>query len=424
MESHDSSCEKVAPTPLVLDFGTLHDQLGPPKRRGRLLIEHDKITGVLPPGTPIDHSATVIEANCVVPGLINAHAHLEQDARADVVAAFSTTTPTQRAVIAAQQARRALEAGVTTLRDLGASHNIAIELREAIAAGVIPGPNIVAAGLVICMTGGHGAFAGRQVDGPWQVRQAVREQRAAGADCIKFIATGGVLTPGTVPAREQLTEQELAAGVEEAHRFGMHTAAHAIGTAGIASATRAGVDSIEHGHLIDADGISLMLDHRTCLIPTLSALRAIIDAPAEAGMPVAVRDKATAIAQRSAENLRRAREAGVRFVAGSDAGTPFNHHNQFGRELELMQTVLGMSPAEALRAATADAAALLGLDRGTLGPGDVADLVVLDHDIDHTAAFDNPAFVIKAGTIVHARAKGAAATKSGRLEHCRMGRAR
>jgi imidazolonepropionase-like amidohydrolase len=386
---------------LVIDFGILHDQVGPPKRNGRLVISGSTVAAVLPRDAPVAGTPAVIQARCVIPGLVNAHAHQEQDGQPDAVGNFARTTPVRRAMIAAQQARSTLEAGVTSVRDLGSSHGIAIELRDAINAGTLPGPNIVAAGRVICMTGGHGAFAGREADGPWDVRRAVREQHAVGADCIKLIATGGVLTPGAIPAREQLTYEELRAGVEEAHRHGMRCAAHAIAAAGIVNAVRAGVDSVEHGHLIDAEGIKLMIDRGTFLVPTLAAVRGIVDAPADAGIPASVLSKANALADQAERNLRRARDAGVRVAAGSDAGTPFNFHDRYSGELGLMQTMLDMTPTEALRAATVDAAALLGLDRGTLGPGDVADLVVLGHDIDQSHAFDAPALVVKAGTVVY-----------------------
>jgi imidazolonepropionase-like amidohydrolase len=403
MTTERESADRGPAGHLVIDFGILHDQAGPPKRNGRLVISGGTVAAVLAPDAPVAGTPAVIQARCVVPGLVNAHAHLEQDGQPDTTGYFAATTPVRRAVNAAQQARNTLEAGVTSVRDLGCSHGIAIEVRDAINAGRIPGPNVVAAGRVICMTGGHGAFVGREADGPWDVRRAVREQHAAGADCIKLIATGGVLTPGAIPAREQLTYEELRAGVDEAHRHGMRCAAHAIGTAGIVNAVRAGVDSVEHGHLIDAEGVKLMLDHGTFLVPTLAAVRGIVDAPAGAGIPASVLSKANALAADAERNLRRARDAGVRVAAGSDAGTPFNFHDRYPRELGLMQTMLDMSPAEALRAATVDAAALLGLDRGTLGPGDVADLIVLDHDIDHPDAFDAPAVVVKAGTVVYRR---------------------
>ena len=389
--------------PLMIRFGTLHDQLGAPKRDGTLTISGGLVAGVGDALEPPD-GALVIDAPCVVPGLINAHGHLELAAGADAVGQLARTTPTQRAIGAAGQARRTVCSGVTTLRDLGASNRIAIEVRDLIGQGQLPGPTVVAAGRLICMTGGHGSFAGHEADGPDQVRSAVRQERRDGAEVIKFVATGGVLTPGAVPGTQELSEEELRAGVDEAHRHGMRTAAHAIGTAGIKAALRAGIDSIEHGHLIDEEGIELLVDREAYLVPTLAAIRCIIDAGAEAGLPDYVLRKATEIAGQAEANLRRAYQAGVRFAAGSDAGTPFNPHDGFAYELELMHSMLGMSPHEVLRAATVTSASLLGVRRGTLAAGEVADLIVLDQDIDDDLqALRAPRMVIKAGEIVYTR---------------------
>lgn len=389
---------------LMIRFGTLHDQLGPPKRDGTLVIADGRVAEVGGPGLDAPDGALVIDATCVVPGLINAHGHLEQDGGTDAVGRYARTTPVQRAINAAEQARRAVRAGVTTLRDLGASNRIAIDVRDMIRQGNLPGPTVIAAGHVICMTGGHGAFAGTEADGPDQVRAAVRKERRDGAEVIKFIATGGVLTPGAVPGTQELSEEELRAGVDEAHRHGMRAAAHAIGTEGIKAALRAGIDSIEHGHLIDEEGIELLVDREAYLVPTLAAIRCITDAGAEAGLPDYVLRKANEIAALAGANLRRAYQAGVRFAAGSDAGTPFNQHDGFAYELELMNSMLGMTPQEALRAATVTAAGLLGVSRGTLAPGEVADLIVLDQDIDDgLQALRDPRLVIKAGEIVHTR---------------------
>lgn len=393
----------------MIRYGTLHDQLGEPKRDGTMTIVDGRVTDVRAAGEsgrgPVPADAEVIDAACVVPGLMNAHAHLEQDAQADIVGAFARTTPTRRAIQATEHARQALEAGVTTMRDLGCGGRIAIEIRDAVANGAVPGPTIVAAGNVICMTGGHGSFVGREADGPDQIRLAVREQRRDGAQVIKFIATGGVLTPGAVPGSQELSEEELRAGVDEAHRHGLRAAAHAIGAAGIKAALRAGVDSIEHGHLIDEDGVGLLVDRGAFLVPTLAALRRITDAGPEAGLPNYVVRKAAEVVQHAEQNLRRAYAAGARIAAGSDAGTPFNGHGGFAYELELMHTMLGMSPREVVRAATVTAAELLGVARGTLGVGDVADLLVLDRDVDDDIrALADPVLVIKDGSVV-ARAR-------------------
>ncbi|MBC5799595.1 MAG: amidohydrolase family protein [Candidatus Eremiobacteraeota bacterium] len=386
---------------LAIRFGTLHDQRGESKRNGVLIVEGDRVARVGGPETEVPANASVVDAACVVPGLINAHAHLEASGEAQTANFFKLTTPTQRALLAARNAREALHAGVTSLRDLGSTESIAIDVRDAIAAGTIAGPNVVAAGRAICMTGGHGRFIGREADGELDVRKAVREQLGAGADCIKFIATGGVLTQGAVPGGPGLDEAELRAGIAEAHAHGMRCAAHAIGAAGIARALGAGVDSIEHGHLVDDRGIELFLERGATLVPTLAAIRCIVAGGTEAGMPDFVIRKAREIDEHAERNLRRALSAGVRFAGGSDAGTPFNAHGDYAYELELMQSVLGMSAREVLYATTVRSAAVLDIARGTLGPGDIADLVVLAHDIESDArAYRNPVLVVKNGVMV------------------------
>jgi len=389
---------------LAIKFGTLyHNTGGQPHRNGVLVVDGEHIAAI---GNDVPDGARVVEAACVVPGLINCHAHLEASGEPDTMRVMVLTTPIQRAYQAASNARKTLESGVTTVREPGGSESLSIDLRDAIAAGNGVGPTIVSAGRAICMTGGHGwQFGSREANGPWDVRTAVREQRKAGADCIKFIATGGVLTKGAVPAIDQLSEEELRAGVEEAHQHGMHCAAHAIGTNGIKNALRAGVDSIEHGHLIDDEGIGLALERGTCIVPTLAAIRCILDAGPELGLPDFVLRKAREISEHAEGNLRRARAAGVRFAGGSDAGTPFNFHDNYAFELELMQSMLGMSAAEALYAATAAAADLLRLDRGRLRPGAAGDLVLLERDIAaDPGVFRRPVAVFKAGREVPARA--------------------
>ena len=384
---------------LVVRFGMLHDRPGEePKRDGRLVIDGGQVVGV---DTPEPDGAVTVEAACVVPGLVNAHAHLECDASANTVEYFAETTPIRRAITAANNARLALESGVTSMRDLGASNRIALEIRDAIARGEVHGPNVVSAGNVICMTGGHGWFVGRAADGVDEIRRAVREQRRDGAEWIKFIATGGVLTPGAVPGIAELTEEELTAGVQEAHRLRLSTAAHAIGPAGIVAALRAGIDSIEHGHLIDDAGIELIVERGTYIVPTLSAIACIVESGPDAGLSAEITRKAREIAEHASANLSRAHAAGARFAGGSDAGTPFNGHDNYAREIELMHTMLGMTPRAALRAATVHAADLIGLPRGTLTPGDVADLICLDHDIDKDiTALRTPTVVVKAGRVV------------------------
>jgi imidazolonepropionase-like amidohydrolase len=393
-----------AQRPIAVRFGSLYPGLGEMLKNGVLLIEGGRIAAIADAGAAIPAGALVLEAPCVIPGLINAHVHLELSGEAETMTVFVLTTPVQRAFICADNARKALESGVTTLRDLGGSEKIAIQLSDAIAAGKAVGPTIVAAGHPITMTGGHGFAIGREADGEDDVRKAVREQRKDGATCIKFVATGGVLTKGAVPGTSQLLEAELRAGIEEAHRHGLKTAAHAIGADGIKNALRAGIDSIEHGHLIDEEGVGLLVTSGAAIVPTLAAIDGIIAAGGDAGQPALGLENARDIAMVAAENLKRARRAGAWFVAGSDAGTPFNRHAHFAHELDLMQRWLGMSAREVLAAATVDAARLLEVDRGTLALGAIADVVLLNSDIDSdTRAFHDPRAVIKHGALAYSR---------------------
>lgn len=391
-------------TGLAIRFGTLHDGLGEPKSGGTLIVADGRVAALGGPELPVPGGTRIVEAACVVPGLVNAHVHLEMGGEPRTAELFVLTTPTQRAFLCAEHATQTVRAGVTTVRDLGSSGALAIELRDAIAEGRLPGPAIVPAGKVICMTGGHGGFVGRETDGVADAVLAVREQRRAGASCIKLIATGGVLTRGAVPGLAQLREDEMRAAVDEAHRHGMRVAAHAIGAAGIANALRAGVDSIEHGHLIDDAGIALARERDVPIVPTLSAIRCIVDADEGAGMPAFVLDKARAIAADAEANLRRARAAGVRFAGGSDAGTPFNGHGEYVRELELMVEMLGMTPGEALATATREAARLLGVGTGTLGVGDAADLIVVAGDVTaDVRVLRTPQIVVRSGEILFER---------------------
>lgn len=382
---------------MIVRAGIFYDgTLDAPRANVDLVIENGVVREVRDANGPFDR-----EAACVVPGLVNAHAHLEMSGEADTVGSLSRLTSGQRLLHAVENAAKALRSGVTTLRDLGGSNNIAIDVRDAVNEGRIPGPRIAAAGHVLCMTGGHGWFVGRAVDSPMEARKAVREERLAGADCIKLIATGGVLTKGAVPGLAQLTEDEMREACTEAHRHGMRAAAHAIGTEGINNALRAGVDSIEHGMLLDDDSIALFKERDAYLVPTITAPCCILEHAESGGQPDFVVRKAREINEHMQTNLRRAFAAGVKFAGGSDAGTPFNFHDKYADEVLMMQRVVGMSPQQALHAATAVAAQLIGLHRGVLQPGEPADFLLLDADINRDpGALTRPVAVFKGGTEV------------------------
>jgi len=373
-----------------------------PQTNVTVIVEGNRVERIVTNDERVEAVRT-LEAAAVTPGLINAHVHLEFSGEPDI-GVLVLASPIAKTLISAANARRSIEAGVTTVRDLGGAGSNAIELRDAIRKGQHAGPTIVPAGRALCMTGGHGHFIGRETDGPWDARKAVREQRKAGAECIKLIATGGVLTEGAVPGQDQLTEEEMQAAVVEARTHGMRVAAHAIGTSGIKNALRAGVDSIEHGHLLDDEAIELFRERNAFLVPTIAAVSCIFEHAADGKQPDFVVRKASALYAAMRENIARAYRAGVSIAGGSDAGTPYNYHANYAYEVELMHTVLGMSPREALRAATQTAGRLLGVDAGVIETGRPADLLLLDGDLqDDTRALRAPQFVIKGGTIAMSR---------------------
>jgi len=381
---------------MIVRAGVLYDgTLEPPNRNVDVVVADGRIAEIRAAGGECD-----VEAPCVTPGLVNAHAHLEGSGEPDLMGMIQSTTPNQRMLRAVENACKSVKAGITTIRDVGSSNRIAQDIRDAIEEGRISGPRMRASGAVLCMTGGHGWPIGRAVDSPWDARKAVREQLWAGADCIKVIATGGVLTKGAVPGNAQLTYDELAAAIDEAHRHGLRVAAHAIGTEGIKNALRAGIDSIEHGSLLDDEAIALMRERRVFLVPTLSAPTCILANLERGEQPKYVVDKARGLNEAMLSNIRRAYEAGVRIAGGSDAGTPYNYHDAYAQEVELMWSLLGMTPQQALHAATNVAAELIGLHRGILAVGEPADLLILRRDAgDDVRALRDPQLVLKNGAI-------------------------
>lgn len=352
---------------------------------------------------PIDHTRIVeAKGRVLVPGLINAHVHLANDGSADLAAQVREDSVPTAALRAAANARDTLRSGVTSVRDCGASNGVVVDLGRAISSGLAEGPRVVAAGRVITMTGGHGHFMGREVDGVDAVTRAVRAELHDGASFIKAMATGGVLTRGVAPGRPALVQEELLAVTRTAHDAGRKVATHAIGRTGIRNALLAGVDSIEHGFYLDDELFQIAIDRGTFLVPTLLAIRGIVDDGPEGGSPTWIIDKAAAESERSTAMFRDAVAAGMRVAAGTDAGTPFNPHTDLARELELM-VGLGMPPLAVIRAATLDAAELLGIDDvvGSIEVGKHADLLLADGDplLDMTV-LRRPALVVKEGRLV------------------------
>jgi imidazolonepropionase-like amidohydrolase len=339
----------------------------------------------------------------LLPGLIDCHVHFSLSggpAWLDEIRDPYATVCFRSAL----HARQTLHAGFTTVRVLGGREGVDIALREAQKIGLVEAPRILAANCVVCMTGGHGSWMGREADGPDEVRKAVREQVKAGADCIKLMATGGVMTPGMAAGAPQLGYEELKAGVEEAHKASRRTASHAQGAEGIKAAVLAGIDSIEHGFQLTDEIIQLMVERSTFLSATLSAATGLCDAPPNT-IPDWARSKMQGARHMHEDSFLRAREAGVKLVLGTDAGTPFNFHGANAQEMMLM-VQNGLAPLEALRAGTRNSADLLGLldEIGTIEVGKAADLVLCEGDpTQDVALLTEPAnlrAVIQAGRVV------------------------
>ena len=336
------------------------------------------------------------------PGLIDCHVHLCFDGSADFAGeAREMTSDTVAALRVIRNAAANLDRGVTTVRDLGGRGAVVCEVARAVDRGRIPGPRILAAARALTITGGHGHSIGIavEVDGPDAVRAAVRRQIRDGATAIKIIATGGVLTPGITFDFTAFTPDELGAAVDEAHKWDRVIAAHAIGPAGIVDAVRAGVDSIEHGSMLTPEGARLMKDRGTVYVPTISAIRGMVEHPDE--VPAYAVEKATALAGSARDAFRRALRAGVPIACGTDAGTPFNPHGNAPHEIVSM-VEWGMTPARAMQAATSSAAELLRLQRvGVIEEGRAADLVLYDgNPMDRIEVVTKPAMVMMAGEVV------------------------
>jgi len=365
--------------PVILSGAVIIDGTGAEPVRGRsVVIEDGRIADVvddtrLPRGSRIDLSGATL-----LPGLINCHVHLCLGAEADPTRPLREESVAVTAIKAAVRARQTLDAGVTTVRDLGGRDYCELGLKRVIQDGLIPGPRILAAGRPVCMTGGHGHWLAREADGPDDVRKAVREQLKAGADVIKIIATGGVLTPGVDPGSPQLTFDEMRAAIEEARKAGRRTAAHAMGVDGIADAVKAGITSIEHGVYLSDEVVASMRSDGTYLVPTLIAPAAITAGGLSAGIPEFMVRKSERVMAAHVQSFQRALAAGVPIAAGSDAGTPLNPHGSLVPELVLM-VKHGMTALQAVRSATTSAADLLGLGAmvGRIAPGYVADLIAV-----------------------------------------------
>jgi imidazolonepropionase-like amidohydrolase len=376
-----------------------------------LVIVNDRIERVGPASeVAAPEGARVIDLSdeTVLPGLIDAHVHLTGDYRMHGYSAVGISVP-REALTGAYFARITLEAGFTTVRNVGARAFTDVALRDAIAAGELPGPRILASGPALGITGGHcdvnlfpyemDVTAGGVADGPWAVRRQVRENIKYGADLIKFCATGGVLSKGTLIATRQYTLEEMEALVDEAHALGRKVAAHAHGTAGIKAAIRAGVDSVEHASLLDEEAIALAKEHGTTLVMDVYVTDFILAMGAEVGMLPESLDKERQVGQQQRVSFRAAHDEGVEIAFGTDAAV--YPHGDNGKQFAIM-VEHGMTPIEAIRAATVVGAELLGMPEeiGALAPGRYADLIAVPGDpLEQIDLLEEIPFVMKGGQI-------------------------
>ncbi len=381
--------------------------------RGAAIIAAGSEASVPPGAQVIDLGDATLS-----PGFIDAHTHLSgmynADYRQGMIDSITKSIPEQ-ALLAAANLKKTIMAGVTTVRDLGSSDFIDVGLRNAAAAGAIPGPRMLVAGHAIGATGGHcddqngmrpglfGFESGPEqgvINGAEEARKAVRFNIKYGADVIKVCATGGVLSLTDPPDVAQLTQDELNAIVDEAHTLRKKTAAHAHGAEGAKRAIRAGIDSIEHGAFLDDEALDLMKTRGTYYVPTLMAPEGGKEILAKGGYPPTVAEKMKAAIESIGQVVRKAIAKGVKIGVGTDAAV--YPHGRNLEELHLL-TDLGMTPLDALRAATSVDAELLGLqDRlGRLESGKLADIVAIPGDPrQNIRQVEKVFFVMKEGSIV------------------------
>jgi imidazolonepropionase-like amidohydrolase len=404
-----------APAELVIHAGRVIDGTGAAARgQTTIRIKGDRIVSIAD-GWAAPNGAEVIDlkAFTLMPGLIDMHTHITGEGTADSLVKSVTVTDTDAAIESTVYARKTLEAVFTTIRNLGADGGADVSLRRAITLGLVPGPRIWTARTTLSITGGHGDTGGLRpdlgaasnwmngiVDGPEEAMKAVRYQHKYGADVIKFTATGGVLSIGDSGDAQQFTDAEMRAIVESAHVLGMKVAAHAHGKRGIESAIRAGVDSIEHGTYADDETFALFKKHGTYLVPTILAGKTVAELAAKPGhFHPSVQAKAATIGPLLQEMFQRAHAAGVKIAFGTDSGV--STHGENGREFVYMVEA-GMTPMDAILAATRSAADLLGAaDRvGSIQAGRFADIVGVAGDpLKDISEMTRVRFVMKGGKV-------------------------
>jgi imidazolonepropionase-like amidohydrolase len=383
-----------------------------------VVITGDRITAVGPAAqVRIPGGAKVIDLTgyTVMPGFFDMHTHITSIDNDGGDLSVLKETAAHGAIYAVINAKKTLDAGFTTIREAGSTDYVDVAVREAVNRGLIPGPRIHASGPSLGSTGGHADVngwspnlmipgTGAIVDGPDAIRHQVRKNVKYGADQIKFVATGGILSVGDAVNAPQYGDDEMKALVDEATRLGRKVMAHAHGGAGLLAAVNAGVASIEHGSLVDDAAITAMKARGTYLVPTLIILEEIVSDGVRKGVPANSIAKATAIAAERRVRLRKAYQSGVKFALGTDATSDI--HGRNGEEFKYMVDILGATPMDAITIGTMNAATLLGVEKdfGSVTVGKVADLVAVQgNPLQDVSLLAHVAFVMKGGTVYKSR---------------------
>lgn len=384
-------------TKLYIHAQTLIDGISDaPKKDQLIIIEDDKIIQI---EEYHEINEDVIHANVVTPGFFNCHVHILYPVGFKFDTQFSLM---EKAFYAQKHCKEYLESGVTFIRVVGTEENYDLQIKEAIENHVIEGPHMYCASKVICMTGGHGWQEGIETDGKDACLKAVRTQLRSGVDLIKIMATGGVMTKGVEPGNAQFTVDEMKVMIEEAHKAGRKTATHAQGLQGIKNALYAGIDSIEHGCFLDDECLERMKEQNTFLVPTLCAPQCIIDKGVENGVAQYMVDKTLKVKDAHVESVKKAYEKGIPIALGTDAGTPFNYHNNTAYEMELLAR-LNIPNMDILKMATINSARCVGVEKdyGSIEVGKQADLVCLNENpLENISNVRKINRVIQSGKIV------------------------
>jgi imidazolonepropionase-like amidohydrolase len=377
-----------------------------------IVIENDKIVSVGPASAAkpaADAKVIDLPNTTVLPGLIDAHTHLTGNPKNVGYSALGISTP-REALIGAHNAKTTLEAGFTTVRNVGAGGFSDVALRDAINDGDVPGPRMLVSGPALGITGGHcdnnllpfefHATEDGVADGIAAVQHKVRENIKYGSDVIKICATGGVMSKGDDPNASQYTIEEMKAIVAEAHRLGRKVAAHAHGAQGVIWASNAGIDSIEHGHLMNDEAVATLKKNGTYLVPTLYLMDWHRENAAKTNLPDFIRKKMEMVSEQGQNNAKKAFAAGVKIGFGTDAAV--YPHGLNAHEFAVYVR-LGMTPLQAIQTSTINDADLLGWSDkvGTLDTGKFADIIAVEGDpLQDITTLQRVKFVMKGGEVV------------------------